>query len=495
MDLSPLQNILRKYIKGLALSSSILCLSPLGAAQAETLWDAVESSLANHPRYEIALLQIDAAEQKRIEERSAFFPTIKGGVTGGRVYGDNSTSRGLSVTRDSGYSWLWEGNVALTQTLFDGMGTANRSDAAQARLNAANYSKDDVEELLTLETALAYLDVLRTQEALSILDKQQAALAKYRPQFKILVDQGAVDRTDQNQAEDMISALDGTKLEYISQLESAKARYNMMTGHDPDGDLAYVPATLDIPDDLDLALGWALENHPQIRAAKGESNAAWHDAEAEKSLFFPKIDSELSYMKEDQDDAIGGEAVDARAVVKMNWAFSTGGAELSKFKRGRKLYQESLAQRRNLENTLTHAIKDSWITRDKLNAQSGVSKRRQKLSQALLSTRREQFEGGKISLFELMQAHNQYYNLKIEKIMLRYAAYNSEFLLLGSMGALHSRLMPKVEMVSAVKDEEAIEDYCDHQRANQKDQGIAGKGASGKAASLSELCPSSGDEL
>jgi adhesin transport system outer membrane protein len=491
MDISHLQGTLRKYIKSLALSSAILCLSPMGAAQAETMRDAVESSLANHPRYEIALLQIESAEQKRIEERSAFFPTLRGGASGGRIYGDNSTSRGLSVTRDSGYSWLWEGNVAVTQTLFDGLGTVNRSDAAQARINAANYSKDDVEELLTLETALAYLDVLRTQEALKLLDKHKASMVNYRPQFKILVVQGAVDSTDQNQAEDVISALDGTELEFTSQLASAKARYNMMTGHDPEGDLAYSPATLDMPSDLDLALAWALENHPQIRAAKGESDAAWHDAEAEKSMFFPKIDSELSYMKEDQDDAIGGEATDARALVKMNWAFSTGGAELSKFKRGRKLYQESLAQRRNLENTLTHAIKESWITRDKLSAQSELSKRRQQLSQALLSTRREQFEGGKISLLELMQAHNQYYTLALEKTLLGYAQYNSEFLLLGSMGALHSRLTPQVEMISAVKDEDAIEGYCDHQSA----KAVPGKGAADQAASISELCPSSGDDL
>lgn len=493
-----------KYIITLGLSSVLLATAPVAPAKAESLLEAVDATLSNHPRHEVALLQIEAAEQKRKEQRSAFFPVLRGGASGGRIYGDNSTSRGLNVTRGAGYSWLWEGNVSLTQNLFNGLGTINRHSAAKERETAAEYTKDDVREMLTMETVLAYIDVLRCDESLAVLEEYLGAMQNYEPQFKVLVDQGAVDSTDQNQASDMVSRLENLIYDFEAQKQSALSRYKMMTGRMPETALVKAFPPLNIPDDVDMATAWALENHPQILAALGESNAAWHDSEVEKSAFFPKLDSEFSYMKKDQEDVIGGEVVDARALLKMNWAFSTGGAEINKFKHSRKLYQEALAKRRDLERTLTNNIQSSWIERNKLNAQKQVGDRRLSLSKALLSTRGDQFEGGQISLLELMQAHNQDYGLQLEAIQLDHAQLSSDFMVLANMGALYSRLTPQaadslvmpaaaveevVETPQNESDEEyKIEEFCDHHQ---------GKPSKGKAATdkAKELCPSAAQEL
>tara|TARA_R110002126_G_scaffold13118_1_gene55926 strand:+ start:162767 stop:164236 length:1470 start_codon:yes stop_codon:yes gene_type:complete len=476
------------YIIALGLSSAILSLSPVAPASAESLHEAVEATLGNHPRHEIAVLQIEQAEESRKEQRGAFFPTLRGGATVGRVYGDNSTSRGLSVTRGSGYSWLGEGNIALTQNLFNGLGTVNKNRAADGREAAARYSKDDVREMLASETVLAYMDVMRTEESLSFLGKQKAALDKYEPQFSVLVEQGAVDSTDQTQAHDALADLQSVQSEIESQNHSALARYRMMTGRAPVGKLVKPNLMLDMPADVDMAIGWALENHPQILAASESAHAAWHDSLVERSAFLPKIDSELSYYKKEQDDIIGGEATDARAVVKLNWALSTGGVEAAKFRKSRKVYQESLAQRKDNELTIINNIRESWITKDKIAQQHGITTRRLNLARALMNTRREQFEGGKVSLLQLMQAHSQYYALGLEKLQLDYAQHNGDYMVLSAMGALYSRLTPQVALAVVAPElkesEPEIEDFCEHQQEHGH------KGKSGKQAG-SELCPES----
>ncbi len=476
-----------RYKIALGLSSAVLALCPVQDASAETLFEAVEKTLANHPRQETALLRLEAAAEKRAEERAAFFPTLSSNATGGRVYGDNSTSRGLSVTRGSGYSWLWEGDIALTQNLFNGLGTVNRHEAAKDRFSAAQYSMDDVREMLASETVTSYIDVLRANDALAYISEYKTALEKYRPQFQILVDQGAVDASDQTQAYDLIARLAKLQNDFEAQKESALARYAMMTGHPPEGTLSIPRVALNMPESQDMAIAWALENHPQLRAANESSNAAWHDSLAERSSFFPKVDSELSYYKKDQDDVIGGEVIDARAVVKMNWAFSTGGAETSRYKRSRKLYQQSLAERREKELQLVNNIKEAWIMRDKLTEQRKISSRRLALSKALLNTRREQFEGGSISLLQLMQAHDQHYTLGLEDVQIGYATQNADYMILSSMGALYSRLSPEAAMVIDDVQQDAVqpklENFCDH----SGDQKAQGKGKA--AAGASEICP------
>lgn len=476
------------YIIALGLSSAIFTLSPVSSASAESVIEAVEASLANHPRHEIAILQIEQAEQDRKEQRAAFFPTLRGGATVGRIYGDNATSRGLNVTRGSGYSWLGEGNIALTQNLFNGLGTINKNRAADGREAAANYSKEDVREMLASETVLAYMDVMRTRESLAFLEKQKEALSKYEPQFSVLVEQGAVDSTDQTQARDALADLQAVQSEIESQNKSALARYRMMTGRAPIGELMQPNLMLNMPEDVDMAIGWALQNHPQILAAGENIHAAWHDSLVERSAFFPKIDSELSYYKKEQEDIIGGEVTDARAVVKLNWALSTGGVEAAKFRKSRKLYQESLAQRKDNELTIMNNIREAWITKDKIADQHAITTRRLNLAKALMNTRRDQFEGGKVSLLQLMQAHSQHYALGLEKLQLDYAQHNSDYMVLSAMGALYSRLTPQVaaiEDVPALKDDEPeIEDFCDHQQEHPH------KGKSGKHAGA-ELCPKS----
>lgn len=468
----------------LGVSSAVFAMP---TAYGTTLNEAVEAALQNHPRHEVAILQLEAASEKRREERSGFFPTVSASASGGRIYGDNSTSRGLSVTRGAGYSWLWEGNVALTQNLFNGLATVNKHGAAKDREDAARYTKDDVREALTAETVLAYLDVVRTSKGIKLLEQSLAEMEKYQPQFEILVEEGAVDSTDWNQAIDTIEGLNSLIIDYEAQHKSALGRYQMMTGSLPTETLVKPNLVLDIPGDFDLAKGWTLENHPQLLAYQGITHAAWHDAQAERASFLPKLDSEFSYYKKDQEDVIGGEVVDARALLKASWGFSLGGGELAKFKQSRKRYQETMADRRDREKTLINTLNDAWINKEKLEVKHIVLKRRAALSNALLKTRRDQFEGGQISLLQLMQSHRQKQALAFEALQLEYTQLSSDYLLLSAMGSLYSRISNQPELVVGENEdvkftepETKIEDFCDRHK-DHKEKGKA-------EAKASELC-------
>ena len=73
--------------------------------------------MSSHPSLSAAVAGHEAATLEKREKRSALYPTVNLSATGGRIYGDNSTSRGLSVTRGAGYSWLWEGSATLRQNI------------------------------------------------------------------------------------------------------------------------------------------------------------------------------------------------------------------------------------------------------------------------------------------------------------------------------------------------------------------------------------------
>ena len=68
----------------------------LPGARAETLETAVLEAVNHHPGVNAALAARDAAIESRNEAFSSFFPQLRASAAVGRVYGNNSTSRGLS---------------------------------------------------------------------------------------------------------------------------------------------------------------------------------------------------------------------------------------------------------------------------------------------------------------------------------------------------------------------------------------------------------------
>ncbi|MCB1757315.1 MAG: TolC family protein [Gammaproteobacteria bacterium] len=108
-------------------------------------------TLSQHPQVESAQAAFGRSRQEQKEEFSAYFPELNVTATGGRIYGDNSTSRGLSVTRGTGYSYLWEGSVSARQKIFDGMETRNRVGAARSQVKAAELALIDVRENLAYQ--------------------------------------------------------------------------------------------------------------------------------------------------------------------------------------------------------------------------------------------------------------------------------------------------------------------------------------------------------
>ena len=103
------------------------------AVFAETLEEATAAALNSHPSIEGAKASSEEAAQAKREQFSNYFPTLSASSTAGRIYGDNATSRGLSVTRGAGYSGLWNGSVSAREKIFDGFETSNRVGAAKSR--------------------------------------------------------------------------------------------------------------------------------------------------------------------------------------------------------------------------------------------------------------------------------------------------------------------------------------------------------------------------
>lgn len=428
----------RYVFRSALLVSAALVLIP-ASAHAQTLEQAVQSALGTHPSAEAARAILDATKETKNEARASYFPDISVGAAAGRMYGDNATSRGLLVTRGSGYSNYGEGSIGLNQMIFDGLETPRRIDAANAREDAANANITDIRETLALRAVQSYVDLIRARKGLMMVDGHTGRVDDYLMRIADMVEQGASDEVELQQARDVSIILKAIRAEYEGQVMAAEARYAEVVG-------AAAPQQLAEPVDkasLILmepaqAIAVAKAEHPALLAAQSEARAASHDIKAEEGTLYPDVNGELSYLNSDKEEFLGGKIVDGRALVRMSWNFSTGGEQLARIRRTKHVHSESVYRLAELERQIEQNVKLAYNEYANATKQLSYLHERKELNEKLYGAYEAQFEGARVNLLQLMQAHNQLFNTHLEVNNGYYRAIAAQYGVLASMGKLHN---------------------------------------------------------
>lgn len=422
-------------------AASLFVLALPSSVSAQSLEAAARSALQTHPGVEAAKAVLDSTRETKNEARAGYFPDLSVGAAAGRIYGDNATSRGLSVTRGAGYSYYGEGTVGLTQMIFDGLETPRRVDAATARMDAANATIEEISENLALRAVQSYVDLIRARKGLSMVDGYTGQIEDYLSRISGMVDQGASDEVELQQARDVNIILKAIRADYEAQVRAAEARYTEVTGAQPPAQMAEPSDRSSvISADVGAAIAQAKSNHPALLAALKESEAASYDIKAEQGTLYPDVNGELSYLKSDKDDVLGGEIVDGRALVRMNWNFSTGGEQLARIRRSKYTHQESLARKAELERQVEQNIRLAYNDYSNAGKQMQLLLERRDLNEKLFSAYETQFEGARVKLLQLMQSHNQLFNTQLEVNNGYYRLMAAQYAVLASSGKLRAAL-------------------------------------------------------
>lgn len=430
---------IKKYSRFLlAASTSFLIALPFSVS-AETIESSIVSALQNHPGVDAARAFLKASEADRLAERSGYFPEISVSGQGGRMYGDNATTRGLNVTRGAGYSNFWEGSANLKQTIFDGFGTSSRVAAAKARQKSANMDLLDVRESLALRASQSYIDLMRSHAALKLMKNHQAVMDDYLERIKISVDEGALDEAEYQQAMDSNVLLATFVTDYEGQAAAAEALYVEAVGAMPNGKMQVPTPNVDLlSSGVNKAIDLAKSNHPSLKSALYASKAAEETVDSERASFYPAFDGEVSYLQSDKEEFLGGEVEDARALVRMNWSFETGLGQFERVKKRKFEYNEAKARQRDVERQLERTIKQAYAEMKTAKQQLALQKKRYDLNKKLFSTFRNQFDAARVTLLQLMQAENQLFNVRLTKLNAEYQLLAAQYGVIASMGQLQN---------------------------------------------------------
>jgi TolC family type I secretion outer membrane protein len=272
---------------GLALILAASC----GAAQAETLADAVGAAYATNPSLGAERARQRTYDEDYVQARATFGPTL--GLTGQM----NDTLKHIedkTYARYKDKSDTSEWTLRLDQSLYNGGRSGAAVNAARAQILAGREYLRLVESQVVYDVISAYTAVLRDQDRVKVSRENLAALQAELTEARARFDVRQVTLTDVAQSEGRLLGAQAQLASYQAQLAISAGQYARVVGHAP-GQLEPVPGLLELPATLDEALEAAEAANPELGRAKYAEQVSRARVAQAKGALRPTVTANIQY--------------------------------------------------------------------------------------------------------------------------------------------------------------------------------------------------------
>jgi len=413
-----------------------VALAMSGFAAAETLKEVVTFAIETHPQVLGAAKRKDAADSAISAARGGYFPKIDYLLGSGREHTKNA------ITLVTNPNWVemnrkQEGMI-LNQMIFDGMGVSGEVDRRKAISDSSAHRVYSAAEDTALQTIDAYLDVMKNVELVSYAKENLAAHNRTFDQVKLRADKGVGRRADLEQIDARLALAISNLAAAESTLRDAEIAYLKVVGKMPIS--LTRPEAPQIPPSAEEAVKVATMNHPILKSALSDVDAAQAQREIARSFFFPRVELEASYSDNKNIDGLAGPNRDRLVMLWLKWNIFRGGFDYHRDEETAKQINEAQEIARNTNRQVEAAVRLAYnafaTARDRLPSLD----RYVKASDATRDAYSKQFAIGQRTLLDLLDSENEFFTSRSTYINALFIELSARFRVLNAMGNLMQAL-------------------------------------------------------
>jgi outer membrane protein len=241
------------------------------AGQAPALADTIEAALVRayqgNPQLNAQRAQVRSTDEN-----------VSQALAGYRPQAAITTSAGYQYTDTYGIAVAAEGEVhgtnaprsvgaTVTQTLYNGDQTANKTRAAESQVSGAREGLRVLEQTVLLDAATIYMDYLRDGAIVEVQRSNtrvlQETLAQTQERFRV----GELTNTDVAQADAQLAAGKTQELAAEATLTTTRSNFRRIIGNEPQALAPGSPIDRFLPTTLAAAVDLGLKQNPSVIAA------------------------------------------------------------------------------------------------------------------------------------------------------------------------------------------------------------------------------------
>jgi len=440
-----------KWADGIA-AATIACAliaAPAGPVRADTLEGSLVLAYRNNPSLNSQRAAVRATDENVPQALSGYRPKVSITATGGET-SQSTTSKsspagpGLPSTYStlSGYNSPFSAGATITQTLFNGFQTANRTRQAEAQVLAARATLHTTEQTVLLNAATAYMNLLRDAAILDLQRRNVEVLQEQLRQTRDRFNVGEVTRTDVAQAESSLAAGRSQVLTAEANYTSSVATYRQVIGISPGKLGAGTPVDRFSPRTVAEAVAVGIAGNPAVATAQYNVDAAMQAVKVAEGSLYPTLSVQGNFQKNYLSPQFLNtmENYNLSVLGTLSIPIYQGGAEYSLIRQAK----ETLGQRRlDLDTTrdsVRQSVVQSWGQLEAAKANIEATTASVQASEIALNGVREEARVGQRTTFDVLTAQQTLVNARVSLVTAQHDRVVASYTLLSTVG----RLTPQV---------------------------------------------------
>jgi len=419
------------------------CLVPAAAAFAAepfTITDAINQAVQTNPGVGEAAANRRGIEAELRQNQATLLPQVHAEAKWGVErfnFQDDFTPPPLGTPPIGNKTWLTgqEGSVVIRQLLFDGLATLNQIWRQAARVDAAAYRVHERTELIALDAAEAYIDVVRYTHLVAIARENVAAHETIFSNVQARFQGGRAGEGDLQQVQERVEAAKASMAQYQQALDEARGAFRKTIGIEPYN--LRIPSRLaSLPRSKDESLAITLDHNPTIAAAQADRDAARHNFDSTAGAFVPTVSLEGRALRGINTDEIFVRHSDVSGYVTASWDIFRGGQDSWKRAEAAEQYQQQTMAHARLQRAAYESIDKAWAARTITVDRIAALTRQIAADRKVIVAYQKEYELGQRSLIDLLNSQNQLFNGMVQLESARAVAVFADYQLLAAMGQL-----------------------------------------------------------
>jgi outer membrane protein len=447
-----LQSHRRNWWNGVAaavLAAAVAVPAISATARADTLFGALIEAYQNNPTLNSQRASVRATDEGVPTALSGYRPrvTINGSV-GEQTLSNTTKISGFTpgvpaeYATQSGYNTPYGVGATITQTLFNGFQTANKTRVAESQVFSAREFLRYTEQQVLLSAVTAYMNLLRDSAILDLQRRNVEVLQEQLRQTRDRFNVGEVTRTDVAQAESSLaqgrSQVLGAEATYTASL----ATYRQVIGVNPRNLAPGTPVDRFSPQTLNTSISVGMASHPTVMTAQYNVDAAEQQVKVAESQLSPTLSLQGSYQQNfmSVSSLNSYQSYNASVFADLSVPIYQGGAEYAAIRQAK----ETLGQKRiDLDTTrdqVRQNVVQSWglLQADKANIEA--TQAQVQAAEIALNGVREEARVGQRTTLDVLNAQQTLVNARVAVVTAQHDRVVASYTLLAAVG----RLSPQV---------------------------------------------------
>jgi outer membrane protein len=421
----------------LAGSASLLALAT--TAQADTLRDALEAAYTNNPTLEVARADQRATDEGVIIQRAQGLPSAN--VTATHIeFIQQSANAFTAPERNLGV------NAQLLVPVYSGGAIRNGINAAKERVEAGQAGLRNTESAIFSQVVSHYMDVLRTEALVALAANNVAVLRTNVEATSDRFQIGDLTITDVAQSRSRLALAEGDLQVAEANLIAARELFIQVVGKAPTN-LEAPPPLPGLPDMVGEAIVAALENNPNLIAAKQRAEAAGYDTKAAGAGRLPTVNLFVNGDYSDFFGTLGGPVAanfaqsekTANAGVRVTIPLFQGGLPAARQRQAGARESSALEEVIAIERDVIAETRSTYSNWQAANAVIRSAQTAIEAAELSLEGVRAENSIGNRQILDVLNAEQELLNARAQLVTARRNAYVAGFKLLALMGRAEAR--------------------------------------------------------